>query len=892
MYIPFFYYAADEVIFHPVIGSRTREGPFIQTTTYILGRPKVTSSTQSSLTKILGNSSEMEKKREGMFLRSTGKKAVDTDKISLKAILDHYINLGTYIGMDLTLPAYKILSATNLSLGIGLTRTVTLQNGTYTPFFPDYNGETDWNHSNFLSLDVPFRYRFQGTNSINLKYGSFSWALPYYSDPFVDSDFLKRSEEMDWINMIQQGAASMEAKDSSESQLSPYSWQLSGQLSPQFPSLAPYINSVAVNSISTTIAFKTVDIRSKYSPNDIKYYSPSSWFFAPDTATLYQISASLSGVPLSLGGTVSRPPRADTAEVEDPLQGIGVPRSPFEKKTGESAPKRDSSDKLVPPVLNQRFDLPRFGSHNFSIDYRMSPHSTSTLRFDSNKWEDNSEVNWGDVSNIMFNIGGDTGANFVLSHSEGLYSGSFALSGNGTWRQYSYLNEDAVEYEGTGGGPDHRKIANDKLQEARQSFFSTSYGTTLSVKPFYRDAMFGQSSLAYNLRGLVVRSKFVEKYKSTDPVDQLESWAENPEWELDWGAWDKERINAHSLTANMSASIMDNIQSFSMSAELPPRDPKLSWNTAVKIWITDTSASWGIQLPENQETWRLDPFNFTEKIYFGEYGNFTFNMIMDTEGWDSPETGKMERRLNSITTSLNLTKWGVSAAFSASRMLGYEYIKGLTDATSGWQMRTGDENLILRAKDFSLSISENIAMKDIWKNKINNNANNIDFSINIKSGLFINLQQYTSSTFTFSLGFTLEINKFLSLSIAAESANARIFQYFHDWPGFRDAPIDLPPNTQTNLFLDLFDSFRFDNDEIRTRSAFKMKSFRISATHHLGDWNAVLDWSMAPYRPPGSRQYEINNEVAFLIQWIPISEIKSDITYNKRNSPEWVVKGL
>jgi len=180
-------------------------------------------------------------------------------------------------------------------------------------------------------------------------------------------------------------------------------------------------------------------------------------------------------------------------------------------------------------------------------------------------------------------------------------------------------------------------------------------------------------------------------------------------------------------------------------------------------------------------------------------------------------------------------------------------------------------------------------MKDILKNK---SKNIIDFSIDIKSGLFFNLQQYTSSNFTFSLGFTFDISKFLSLSMSAESANSRIFQYFHNWPGFRSAHIDLPPGTQTNLFLDLINSFRFDNDELRKKSGFKMKSFRITATHHLGDWNAVLDWSMSPYRPSGSRKYEIYNEVAFLLQWIPITEIKSDIKYNKRNSPEWVVKGL
>ncbi len=183
MYIPFFHYPADELIFHPVIGSRTREGHFIQTTTYILGRPKAASTSQSSLTKILGNSTDMEKKREGLFLRSTGRKVTDPEKVSLRAMVDHYVNLGTYIGADLALPAYKILGATNLSLGIGLTRTLALRDGSYTPFFPNYDGETDWNHSNLFSHEVPFRYRFKGSNSISGKYGSFTWSLPYYSDP-------------------------------------------------------------------------------------------------------------------------------------------------------------------------------------------------------------------------------------------------------------------------------------------------------------------------------------------------------------------------------------------------------------------------------------------------------------------------------------------------------------------------------------------------------------------------------------------------------------------------------------------------------------------------------------------------------------------------------------
>jgi hypothetical protein len=892
MYIPFFHYPADEVIFHPVIGSRTREGHYIQTTTYILGRPKASSGSQSSLTKILGNADDMEKRREGMFLRSTGKKAVDPDKISLKAMLDYYVNLGTYIGMDMALPAYKILGATNLSMGIGLTRTLVNQAGVgYTPFFPDYDGKSDWNHSNMFSLDVPFRYRFQGSSTITGKYGSFYWSIPYYSDPVVDSDFLKRSEDMDWINMIQQGAASMEAEETSENYKGHEPWQFSGQLNPKFPNMAPYINVISIGSISSNIAFKTVDLRPNYSPYEIQHYSPSSFFFAPDTATLYQVSASMSGIPLSLGGgTAPRAAAPAWVEIEDPLLGIGIPRSPFEEKTEEEAVKKDTSDKLVPPVLNQRFDLPRFGNNRFSIDYRISPQSTSTLKFDSSKWNKYTDINWGDISNIMSNFGGDTGANFILNHSEGIYSSSLSFTGNGTWRQYSYLNEEAHEYQDTTGAPDRDKIANNKLQEARQSFFSTSFGMKTSVRPFYNNDIFGQSSLSYNLTGLALRSKFVEKDMSAitipgDKTEFLESWARNPEWEMEWGDWNKEKINTHSLSANLSASIMDKLQTFSMSAELPPRDAKLIWDTALRVWITETTASWGIQRPGDQENYSLDPFNFRERFNFGSYGNLSFYMVMDTEGWDSENTGKMEKRLSSLTTSLNLTKWGISAAFSASRMFGYEYLVGTTPATTGWFQRKGDENLILRPRDFSLSFNKIFTIKELWNKQL-------DFSVNINTGLYIDLQQYTSSNFRFSLGFTLTIYNFLSLTVSAESGNSRIYQYFSDWPVFRDAPIDLPPGTQTNLFIDLMDSFRFDKEELRRSSGFKMKFFNIAATHHLGDWDAVLKWSIAPYRATGSHQYEVNNEVSFVLQWIPINEIKSDVSYNNKNKPEWVVKGL
>jgi hypothetical protein len=180
-------------------------------------------------------------------------------------------------------------------------------------------------------------------------------------------------------------------------------------------------------------------------------------------------------------------------------------------------------------------------------------------------------------------------------------------------------------------------------------------------------------------------------------------------------------------------------------------------------------------------------------------------------------------------------------------------------------------------------------MKELWDKRL-------QFSIGTRADLFFDLQRYTESRFTFGLDFTLGINKFIDLTLRAESRNNSIYRYFRNWAFFNDADIDIPEGPQNNLFLDLFDSFRFDNEELRKRSGYKLSRFNISATHYLGDWNAELRWSMSPYLPPASgsrkREYEMSNEVSFLLQWVPITEFKSNVTYNKRDTPEWKVEGF
>ena len=91
---------------------------------------------------------------------------------------------------------------------------------------------------------------------------------------------------------------------------------------------------------------------------------------------------------------------------------------------------------------------------------------------------------------------------------------------------------------------------------------------------------------------------------------------------------------------------------------------------------------------------------------------------------------------------------------------------------------------------------------------------------------------------------------------------------------------------QNNLFIDLVDSFNFMDESKRRRSGFKMQRLNLQANHFLGDWTATLNISMYPYQKPvstGIPTITITSDVSFLVQWKPITEIKSNIRYDGRN---------
>ena len=862
LYIPFFYFPVDEVIFHPVIGYRSREGAFTQTTTYILGRPKASSAETSSLSKIMGNSNDMEKERHGLFLRSTGKKKTDPNTISLKALLDYYVNLGTYAGIDFSVPKKGILDSLDLSMGLGFTRTVSNTSQGYTPYAPNYDGTFDWNHTNFLSFAVPFRYRMELKNSISGKYGSLTLNLPYYSDPFVTRDFMDRAESMDWLNMLQEGAAIDES--SSENEIGLYQWHINGNITPSLPALNPYISRISVSNLSTTLSFKPVRDNVIYQNNRD---SPVQSFYVPDKYTIYNFSGSVTGTPLTIGGAGTDSSNAETQAVNDPFSGIGTPIPPWTYE--QEREKTSSDDKLVPPVLSQRFDLPSAGNVKFNIDYQLSPTGATELQFLTGNWLTYEQADWSEVQSILASFGGNGSVNFRMDHSSGFFTNLVTFNASSTWRDYTYLNEEAGIFQDANnpGQVNESELERWRRQQYSQTNYSSSYTYNGALRPLYQDPVFGQSSLQYTFKGTLVRSK---KYVDGD----------GPELAPQWGAWVKEKtgedilgLNSHQLSANVAANIMDKQQNVRLSVELPPLDGLITTNAVFRFWISETTVNFRAEKPEESGEWIFKPFNFTEALKFGNFGNFSYYMVIDPEE---------DNEVTNIRSSLKL--WDFTADFTALKAARYQFVPDVPSNPSlggNWQQ---EGEPVLSPKELSLAYRRNFQNIEIIRNRMN-------LSLNLNTSLTFDLQQYTSSNFQLSLGLTAKIAGILELTLSATSENSVIFRYFKGFPGMENLTSMYSEGEQNNLFVDLLDSFNFFDETKRRRTGFKMTRFNFSAVHFLGDWRAELRVEMFPHlnNTLTIPKYEIKSDVAFFVQWAPISEIKSDIKYEGRYD-RWTVK--
>jgi hypothetical protein len=315
--------------------------------------------------------------------------------------------------------------------------------------------------------------------------------------------------------------------------------------------------------------------------------------------------------------------------------------------------------------------------------------------------------------------------------------------------------------------------------------------------------------------------------------------------------------------------------------DIPPEDSAFTGDAAMRIWKSETSFNGvirgktetekadeaekaGLPRPPVEDTTNktvsfgdlfanpfYEPLRFTETLRFNNSFTASQNVVYEPE----------KDEFQSMTSSLSF--YGLTASYTLNNSTTYRF------ETDHWAAGP----VAFEPREFRLGYGHTFKKDELWNKRLS-------MSLGFNTALVFDLQRYTNSNLNFSLNFTLGISKFLDISLGTTSANAVLFRYFRDLPFFSGSD-ELPRVGEENLFKDLINSFRFDDEELRTSSGFKLKNFRLSLLHHLGDWNAKLDMALAPYLPTGAREFKFNTEISFVVQWLPISEIKSEITYNK-----------
>ncbi|MCL2602153.1 MAG: LPS-assembly protein LptD [Treponema sp.] len=869
-YLPFFYFPADQVVFRPVLGLRTREGTFFQTTTYLLGRPRTEVIKESSIAMIFGGADEgAETKREGIFLRTTGKRRQDPNNVQLALLVDMYVNLGAYVGAELSLPSKGRFGALNVSTGVGFTRNLFLLGGNYTPFF-DADGVSQWNSSTILSMEVPFRYRFRMTGSFRLGDGSISWNIPVFSDPFVDRDFMRRPEPKDWFSMLREFAEGTDNHDEgNDSMLGGQIWTVSGgHINFSLGPLNPYISSLSISNISSSLTFAVRNVQPRnppgYHPPGLP--NPDRAFFFPQRFTMFSMNASMAGSPLTLGATPPRPP-APSEPVEAPGLALlpDVPLSPWATENEETVKDADSGEfSFSPPVLGQTFNIRTAAGPRLAVTYRLAPSTATEMHFNSASWAFQEDIDWSDLSLVESRAEGSGNLNFTFSPASGnFYSVGLGFTANANWRELMYINEEADEFTDFAGKPDPKRVEAAKERTQTQTNFRSSWSLSSSMNPFFQSEVWGATQLQHNVGGLLANNTFNTETK---------------EREWDFGAWDEEKITTHNVATTVAANIMDYNQSIRMTAPLPPVSSvgrsAATLDAEFNKWIFRTTVRTSVVRPWDEDEREFGDISVTERVAFTPRTNFEQTVIFNPR----------EDQYTIFTSRLS------SGPFSSSYSVRYDvpwrFNPQFGDALAGnqqlWIQRDEHNNLFepsLEPRELTFSYSPSFSRNDLW-------ARRMGFSVNFNTSMVFDLQRYTSSRLNFSMSIATRITNFLELEFRATAENAVLYRYFQNIPFFAKPPVDLWPGAyETNFFVDLLNSFRFDSDELRQRSGFKLRSINVTLTHFLGDWNARLTISSFPVleRNPGSQPtYEFQNEITFLIQWVPIAEIRTQIDYTDK----------
>ena len=838
LYLPFFYYPADEMIFHPVFGFRNREGYFLQTTTYLLGRKPIDTDSKKSgsFSNFMKNDRLKKQERIGLFFKNLDEEEVDNDPVYIKLIADSYSQLGGLIGIDgEIIPKNTPIRKLDFSLFFGISRTLfpfttTGGNGlSHTPY--DIYGKRHYNKSSFFGRSVPFRYRADINFGISQAPLDFSLAMPFISDPYFKKDFFDRSEDMNWFNYLLNRDKLAQGSDIGME--SSYSWKLNGSIRPSFKKINPWISTLNIDSASLTVDFDR-KANSKVQRVE-REYAPEREFFYPK---LFKPEGRLSIAGTLISNTMFTKRKTEkTSEKIPDVEGIAHPfiiqdttsSDTSETEAGNSqqaenqkADKREFLDTFIPvfkPLYGKEFDH----SIAYALSYSGDFSALEETSFATDQWKSPEDIKWKDYESRYYQLKGNTGLKGTLSYAQNLISLSSALTVSTNYQRHPWLREQK-----------RKPIL--ELNDFKANVYTLKNENTVTVNPFVYTDLFKPVSFGWRMTEIVAKNTFIGTYA-------------DPKWKTEKVKWDKDFITDHTGSAVFGVLLAEKYtQKITFSINLPPL--LQAYSSALNLSFPYGTFAASAKLFEKEKAkkrWFWDPFKadltwaFPYDIRSAQ--TYTYNI-----------EDKTSERLH-----ITFTWKYLSAFYTQNREIPRKLVLG-----SGWIPDGTKKKFIPVAAGFSFSNTSNPFTIYAWKNRIK-------IQLGLSSTLQFNLVRVTDSYFTFAPKLIFNIHEFWDFSFGSSSRNDVIARYFQK---ALNLPVVIPGNT--NILTDLLQSFYFWDKSKRQASGFKLQSLDIGFTHYLKDWTLKFNCEIKPQlKNQGARKYyEFTPTITFAVAWNPISDIK------------------
>lgn len=856
LWLPFFYYPGDELVFHPVFGYRSREGTYVQTTTYLIGqKPKQSESTSILSFANQGTEASGPMVLKGLFLHRVAGEAPAEDR-SLKVMLDAYSGLGAFAGLAGSLPKTGPFEKLDFSLGFGLSRSLFDEGTVYSPYDAAGDYESVWNKSEFLGYTLPLRFGLDLSGTLRAGIFSSTFSLPLLSDCYFDEDFKDRSEDMDWVSLLSSNEDSDDDTSLTRTSLS-QRVDITFNLSPK--SLSPWLSSFSVTRLGSSMSWSSAS-RSYYTDETSTLYSvdPTRLYFYPSLLRPIDVALSLKG---SLLGPSSESPKLKDGEKEGQSSteeatpkapelrspwidgneeeeegtastAVAAPASEAKQATDEGGGASEAASAL-------EFRLPKRApsspttesgeSWSTSIDWNLTPSAYLEDSYRSKLWSDPSDIDFALLySLISYKIAAGIDASSAYRKDRATASLSFAYADQNQYRNYLYDEDPYVD-----------KAEALKLADYQYKSRKLTGSLRLGAKPFASSWLWSATSLSYSLDATIYKLKYSEL------VD------DEPVYDESTFAWDDDNITTHSAGLTLAVRPWGLSQSLGLTMSLPPTTESYSAKLSLDGGPLDLVVQDRMYRSSPSDSFSFDSATASLTVSSDPWPSFANTLTYDVED-GSPVS-------NVMTFS-----WG---PFSSSLTMKDSQAYQLSD--TGWEA-VGSESF--RPSALSMTLKGNLKSREGARST---------WSVGTNAVLSQSLLRFSESTLTLGLTASLKVSKLIELSFSSQSQNSAAWRYYPELFSSSTTLSNWPDAYKRSFFEDVVDSLSVWDTDALHRGLFKLKSLSFKMTHDLHDWDLSVEMSVSPLlKTTPTKRYVLDPELSILLKWRDISAIKTEATYD------------